>query len=152
MRQHPRIRRIAKCAGFSLCVALLGTMAMSFKWAVGFDGAKAWFGVAAGGFVVTVMEDALPVSQGGSCERIPMSIRTQFRAMVSLWIRSWPGPGATVHYVPLYLPMLAIAGFTTFLWRRDRRIQPGHCRCGYNLTGNVSGVCPECGTPCKPVQ
>jgi len=25
---------------------------------------------------------------------------------------------------------------------------PGHCvRCGYNLTGNVSGVCPECGTP-----
>ncbi len=24
---------------------------------------------------------------------------------------------------------------------------PGHCRqCGYNLTGNVSGVCPECGT------
>ncbi len=25
---------------------------------------------------------------------------------------------------------------------------PGHCQtCGYNLTGNVSGVCPECGTP-----
>ena len=21
-----------------------------------------------------------------------------------------------------------------------------HCHCGYNLTGNVSGVCPECGT------
>ena len=25
---------------------------------------------------------------------------------------------------------------------------PGHCRrCGYNLTGNESGVCPECATP-----
>lgn len=24
---------------------------------------------------------------------------------------------------------------------------PGHCQsCGYDLTGNVSGVCPECGT------
>jgi hypothetical protein len=24
----------------------------------------------------------------------------------------------------------------------------GHCqRCGYNLTGNTSGICPECGTP-----
>jgi hypothetical protein len=27
---------------------------------------------------------------------------------------------------------------------------PGFCRaCGYNLTGNVSGRCPECGTPIK---
>ena len=23
---------------------------------------------------------------------------------------------------------------------------PGYCCCGYNLTGNHSGVCPECGT------
>ena len=32
---------------------------------------------------------------------------------------------------------------------RERRpfYPPGHCqKCGYNLTGNVSGVCPECGT------
>lgn len=29
---------------------------------------------------------------------------------------------------------------------RKRRI-PGHCKsCDYNLTGNISGVCPECGT------
>ena len=28
-----------------------------------------------------------------------------------------------------------------------RRYPPGHCRkCGYNLTGNVSGKCSECGT------
>lgn len=28
-----------------------------------------------------------------------------------------------------------------------RCIPLGHCKkCGYNLTGNVSGVCPECGT------
>ena len=33
-------------------------------------------------------------------------------------------------------------------WRRRKR---GECvRCGYNLTGNVSGVCPECGTEIKP--
>ena len=37
------------------------------------------------------------------------------------------------------------------LLRRRRRLRPGQCaHCGYNLTGNVSGVCPECGTPrCK---
>ncbi len=32
--------------------------------------------------------------------------------------------------------------------RRWRRCRKGLCpACGYNLTGNVSGVCPECGKP-----
>lgn len=32
-----------------------------------------------------------------------------------------------------------------FVSIRGRKL-PGHCgRCGYNLTGNISGVCPECG-------
>jgi hypothetical protein len=49
--------------------------------------------------------------------------------------------------VPLFLPLLATALSSTFLWWLDRRrVPPGHCSCGYNLTGNVSGVCPECGT------
>jgi hypothetical protein len=31
-------------------------------------------------------------------------------------------------------------------WLASRRILPGHCQhCGYDLTGNVSGRCPECG-------
>ncbi len=31
-------------------------------------------------------------------------------------------------------------------WWRKRRFRPGQCsRCGYDLTGNVSGRCPECG-------
>ena len=31
--------------------------------------------------------------------------------------------------------------------RRNRRRRLGLCMCcGYDLTGNVSGVCPECGT------
>jgi len=32
-------------------------------------------------------------------------------------------------------------------WRRHRRRKAGLCfECGYDLTGNVSGICPECGT------
>jgi predicted RNA-binding Zn-ribbon protein involved in translation (DUF1610 family) len=30
--------------------------------------------------------------------------------------------------------------------RRARKVPPGLCvSCHYDLTGNVSGVCPECG-------
>jgi hypothetical protein len=50
--------------------------------------------------------------------------------------------------VPFWLPFLlcAIPALYVF-WKDARRPLPGHCTaCGYNLTGNVSGVCPECGT------
>jgi len=39
--------------------------------------------------------------------------------------------------------------FEEWLRRRAnaRRVRQGVClACGYNLTGNISGVCPECGT------
>lgn len=49
-------------------------------------------------------------------------------------------------YLPLWLPFLMFAAPTAFLWYRDRRIPAGHCQaCGYDLRGNVSGICPECG-------
>jgi hypothetical protein len=36
-------------------------------------------------------------------------------------------------------------------WPSRPGIPPGHCRkCGYNLTGNTSGRCPECGTSVPP--
>jgi hypothetical protein len=42
------------------------------------------------------------------------------------------------------LPSTALAAY----WRRHRRALHGLClSCGYNLTGNTSGVCPECGRP-----
>jgi hypothetical protein len=45
------------------------------------------------------------------------------------------------------VPLTAVAAWTLKGWFAQRR-KPlsGVCRkCGYNLTGNVSGVCPECG-------
>lgn len=50
----------------------------------------------------------------------------------------------------LFIPMwtLLLLG-VLLLWRGlSRRIKAGTCvQCGYDLTGNVSGVCPECGRP-----
>lgn len=53
-------------------------------------------------------------------------------------------------YVPMWFVFIVVATPTYLLlrprytlWRRRRR---GLCLgCGYDLTGNVSGVCPECG-------
>jgi len=55
-------------------------------------------------------------------------------------------------WIPLWLPLAVVATPTAFLfwYDRRRRIPPGHCqRCGYNLTGNVSGICSECGESCE---
>jgi rubrerythrin len=49
--------------------------------------------------------------------------------------------------------VVALAVATRLLPLLARRIPPGHCqRCGYNLTGNVSGVCPECGTQTRGLE
>ena len=55
--------------------------------------------------------------------------------------------GAKEVFVPCWIPFVIVALPTALLFWRDhtRRIPPGHCRCGYDLTGNTSGRCPECG-------
>ena len=51
-------------------------------------------------------------------------------------------------YVAAIAAVATVAGINTFQRRRvAARRSAGLCvRCGYDLTGNVSGVCPECGT------
>lgn len=56
-------------------------------------------------------------------------------------------PLATTIQVALWVPFVLIAIPTAILWCSIRRRPPPHCcqHCGYDLTGNVSGICPECG-------
>jgi hypothetical protein len=70
-----------------------------------------------------------------------------------VWIGSNPTPQNTLRVDVTYIPyalIVAASGSLALLSRRltRRRTRPGCCaRCGYELTGNRSGVCPECGTP-----
>lgn len=60
------------------------------------------------------------------------------------------------------LPILLLLGSCTFvllvpslfrLIRRSHRRRNGRCLdCGYSVLGNVSGVCPECGTAISPLK
>lgn len=48
----------------------------------------------------------------------------------------------------IYFLLFATPGLIGLVCVRAPRPQPGHCKsCGYNLTGNVSGKCSECGAP-----
>ena len=59
----------------------------------------------------------------------------------------WSGSSNWFVSIPLWILFALSALVTALLWWRDRRrLKPGHCsRCGYDLTGSVSGRCSECG-------
>jgi hypothetical protein len=53
--------------------------------------------------------------------------------------------GVSLWFLLLLSMLLPLAIFRG-PYRRYRRLMSGHCqKCGYNLTGNTSGICPECG-------
>ena len=63
-------------------------------------------------------------------EPTPVTIMTRYRLMCPSWFLA-----VTFSIMPAY-----------WLIRWRRLNQAGGClSCGYNLTGNISGVCPECG-------
>lgn len=56
--------------------------------------------------------------------------------------RGWPPAELILFSVFFMVPGVLGIVFNGFLFEN-----PGHCKtCGYNLTGNVSGRCSECGT------
>lgn len=62
--------------------------------------------------------------------------------------------GGRVMFVPMWVSLPLCASFMLLAMSRFRRVkapETGACRvCGYNLYANVSGICPECGTPVPP--
>jgi len=60
-------------------------------------------------------------------------------------------PGSDIPPCPCAAVFLASAIWALYLWRPQRpHLWTGHCsKCGYDLTGNTSGCCPECGTETK---
>lgn len=70
----------------------------------------------------------------------PARSRQQFLLVTVTGFPFWP-----VAVLAMLYPGIA---FIRGPFRRYRRRKRNQCQsCGYNLTGNTSGVCPECGQP-----
>ena len=82
---------------------------------------------------------------------IPYGVDWSRRTNFGLMLRLSPATGSAglrIVTIPLWMPILAFAIPTALTWRAHSLSfrRPGCCRnCGYNLIGNTSGVCPECG-------
>ena len=66
-------------------------------------------------------------------------------------VKQWVAPFwlAAVLTAGLAVACAALAARPRRAWRRRRGLCP---RCGYDLTGNTSGACPECGTALPAVS
>lgn len=77
---------------------------------------------------------------------------TQRSRISDQWHRRLDQPRSSVSYgwltgLALVLPSLWVFQRLAVTTRVRRRVRRGLCPiCGYDLTGNTSGVCPECGT------
>ena len=165
MLRAPRTSRTLKNAGVIASIVILSAWVLSLCWAVGYGGVHGkwkWSVVSSAGGV--------RVSRSGSEPGGWQVTSSPWQRAQAAWTndqlrvlrRSWlglrmpevftsesfgtRGRGQFHVWVPFWLPFFLVILPTVLFWWLGRRQPMGFCRsCGYNLTGNVSGVCPECG-------
>lgn len=155
MHHHPRGCRILKWLGTLVCVLLLlGYLPAVLRRVVSVRSGRTDLWINArlfgGGLAALVF-----VSPGTTRADVRTTYEIRRVDPPFVWAPRWnsrvvaEGPPGTREYsflLPLWIPLLLLAIPTVYWWRRGSLMPPGHCRkCGYNLSGNVSGRCPECG-------
>ena len=148
-----RLEPVLTWSGLVACGLLLLAWGLSLQWSVRY--ASDWNSLAVES--VCVSRGRLLVCRITNPTR-PDRWEEGWRVYSPGFPPSWlPGRGTasgtfgTLAYVsiPLWCFLLAAAIPVGLIWYRGRRIPPGRCQnCGYDLTGNTSGRCPECGEPC----
>ncbi len=131
--------------GITACALVFLAMALSVVFPVGcsFDDT----GVVFGNGSIFVMELAgSPRSEGLGKDLIWLGLRT-WRPTMNSGVPSLAGSSYLI--VPWPLFVLIFGTMLHILWRKEQQRQDESrlCeQCGYNLIGNISGICSECGT------
>ena len=130
----------------ALVVSLFCALETGFGW-VPFS-ASTWANVQVEGGRITVTRRTSPPRLTGEpvfMENLLRPVPRQFAGIA--WSRN--RISCRLEASLMLLTVLAIYPTIALIrgpWRRHRRRKRGLClKCGYNLAGNVSGVCPECG-------
>ena len=155
-RRLGRTRRVVKWTGLFACVLIVAAWGASLRWEVLFVVVETDTAVVLVDGIVFVMWANYTLPPGNLGEPGWRVTRHDHGgAFQSQYGFLWPAPFVPLGLggadrIPCWFLLLVAAIPTVFLfWRDRRRYPPGHCqKCGYDLTGNESGVCSECGTPC----
>ncbi|UCF33070.1 MAG: hypothetical protein JSV78_12130 [Phycisphaerales bacterium] len=74
-----------------------------------------------------------------------IAVLLDFREQVAQVSVKPPAGMSTPNWV-IAAGLVVLAAYVGYLWWRDKPAPPGHCpHCAYDLRGNISGRCPECG-------
>ncbi len=127
-----------------LIICLVASFFWRLEWADSMQWPRFW--TAPGGllFCPTVLADI----RAGAWPEPGWHLR-RCRPSPGVWVpkyaTQWLG---TIAVIPFWVPLLGTLALTFFAARRHPNGgQATNCtQCGYNLTGNTSGHCPECGT------
>ena len=148
--KRSKVRRFAEWAGLIFCAVLLVSYVPSLWWGLEWTNRTSTVIRTAenGRFTIIWFTNAAPSS--ARFNRDPGWMLRGHKPSPSWRPYVVQSPASGLVVVPFWLPFLVVAAPTLWLWLRDPRPRPGHCAiCGYNLTGNVSGRCPECGQPAR---
>ncbi len=144
-----RLRTFILITGTTLCVLIAAVFVVSGWWQVAFQvptpRGPALYLVAGSVLIVNDQMLSAPVSAGSQPFNLSRWNGWVFQRLGSKLAR---GPTIIVTYIefPLYALFAAVAVPTLLAWRFwPMAVRPGHCPCGYDLRGNESGTCPECG-------
>ncbi len=158
--QRSRLQRVMKWVGLGLCTFVAAVWGTSGFRAMRWSGTNISVLLVSGVLQVDeLMTTQVAVDSRGfrvypgrvdswwppAGQRLPR--RAMFASAVTRGGRTLSATmSVRITYLPLWLPLVALAVPTAMLWYRDRKPPKGHCqKCGYDLTGNESGRCPECG-------